>query len=223
MATASDDRACCTGWTWAARSSLGTVNQGLKDSCQRSAASQQIDGSVTKARRRATSGPKIAGKNSCHGRAPTRFEKSRTRLRLGATSVLATPSVKQNAPTSLRALPLLIVKLFIAGYLLAVFKDLSQMFKVDSIKAIDNAITSTSSVAEIRRLQVTPIQASAARPGNDRMVRLARANARRMGFTAWRDDEIIDVDALNAAIKNAPLDQRMNLKSALYQLGLIPA
>jgi hypothetical protein len=73
-----------------------------------------------------------------------------------------------------------------------------------------------------KSLLMTPLQASAARKENVELVRQCRATCARHGYV-MKENELIDVHALNNALSTADISSRMRLKSQLFSLHLIPA
>lgn len=67
----------------------------------------------------------------------------------------------------------------------------------------------------------TPIEAATANPVIIPLWRQVKAQAARLGVVL-KDSELIDVSALNVALRGKNVDERMRLKEALFMLGLIP-
>jgi Tfp pilus assembly ATPase PilU len=73
-----------------------------------------------------------------------------------------------------------------------------------------------------KRPLLTPLQASQARNGaNKDLLRSVMAQAARMGYQI-KDNELVDMVALNAALKGQEVGARLALKAALHKLALIP-
>jgi hypothetical protein len=73
-----------------------------------------------------------------------------------------------------------------------------------------------------KSLLMTPMQASMARQENVELVRRCRATCARHGYVL-KENEFVDVQALNTALSAADEGTRWRLKSELYSLRLIPA
>jgi hypothetical protein len=73
-----------------------------------------------------------------------------------------------------------------------------------------------------KSLLMTPVQASAARQENVELVRQCRATCARLGYV-MKENELVDVHALNKVLAGQDVDTRMRLKSQLYTLHMIPA
>ena len=76
-----------------------------------------------------------------------------------------------------------------------------------------------------RNAVVTATQAASADPRNVEMLRIVRANARRLGVGELFEDgsKPIDLHALNKGLSKAPLADRWRFREMLYSLRLIPA
>ena len=78
---------------------------------------------------------------------------------------------------------------------------------------------------ETRRAAVLTMVQAAADPRNVEMLRIVRANARRLGIGELFEDgsKPIDMHALNKGLSKAPLADRWRFREMLYSLKLTPA
>ena len=75
---------------------------------------------------------------------------------------------------------------------------------------------------DTRKPLLTPTQCSAANGGKNRdLLNSVVAQARRLGFTI-KENEHVDVVALDKAMAGKDITQRLAIKSALAKLALIP-
>jgi hypothetical protein len=93
------------------------------------------------------------------------------------------------------------------------------MHTIPHLRAVEDNTPPMTFTVMRRSAILTPLQASADQR-NLALLRSVKAMAKRMGFTI-KDGEIIDEDALNNAIKDQPVRDRLALKSNLYMLRLI--
>jgi hypothetical protein len=75
----------------------------------------------------------------------------------------------------------------------------------------------------VGRGECLTVVAASAIPRNAEKVRYVLANAKRLGFDDFDPSEKIDVAALNRALADKPVAERMRFKEALFELRLIPA
>jgi hypothetical protein len=69
---------------------------------------------------------------------------------------------------------------------------------------------------------LTPMQAAAAHNGRNKdLLRSVTAQAKRLGFLI-QENELIDVNKLDAAMAGKNVTERLAIKSALAKLALIP-
>jgi hypothetical protein len=84
------------------------------------------------------------------------------------------------------------------------------------------ASAADDNLGDQRFVVLTPAMVASASTENLHKVRQLRARAARMGYTI-AENEKVDVQALDAAIRHCGVSDRIALKAELFKLNLIPA
>ena len=107
-----------------------------------------------------------------------------------------------------------------------VIAELDREGLLDSAEGGNGGEIRAQSFTDARRCAaVSTMQAASADPRNKEMLRIIHANAHRLGVGELFEDasKVIDVHALNRALRKAPLADRWRFKEACFALRLIPA
>jgi hypothetical protein len=104
-----------------------------------------------------------------------------------------------------------------------ILAELDRAGLLDEPKNAENGGKIHAAAADLpKRPLLTPMQAAEAKGGRNRdLLKSVMAQAKRLGFTI-KENEHVDVVALDAAMAGKDVTQRLAIKSALAKLALIP-
>lgn len=90
----------------------------------------------------------------------------------------------------------------------------------DDVNDDSKLFAAASSRASGARHRLSPLQASEVSPQHHRLVGQVMARAKRLGYAmSW--DQPVDIDAFDRAVANKDISDRIAVKSAMRQVGLL--